>query len=92
MKSAAGTAGNVKGKQMELFVVIFSSNEHVVLAKSHHHHIYVCTVCMAIAMDGKHDDAILDGIKELGFLSALVTYKATLPYIISSKFRFISPI
>ena len=41
MKSAAGTAGNVKGKQMELFVVIFSSNEHVVLAKSHHHHIYV---------------------------------------------------
>ena len=30
-----GCAGNVKGKQMELFVVIFSSNEHVVLAKSH---------------------------------------------------------
>ena len=36
MKSAAGTAGNVKGKQMELFVVIFSSNEHVLLARSHH--------------------------------------------------------
>ena len=35
-------AGNVKGKQMELFVVIFSSNEHVILAKSHCATISIC--------------------------------------------------